>query len=1171
MRTRSGFTFEAARVAESVIPGSEFAPTDASLYSPTAQSIGDRGEVPSGGYVESHSQLPLPGAFADAYPVEEPSHNHESPRGLQGREDPPQPGPSQASSQPQASTSSYQDNEPITVLQTQLRRLDTIHHLPPFSHSPVENYTTASPPWSPIDKPTDFETRKRRISDITGVRGKEYPLHRDYADKLQEDWRIEEGKDLELIEGEGSDKRRSKRARKRTKGGMSSSTWTKRERKGSDGGHPPAALDRDELAQPLGSLVLTPANPSFRQPAKSNSNEQPSMGDLAQVDKPVSTTSEAPESSRDARISALIKQEIPQEHRTIEHEQENPISDQDPSINGPEKYIKSVQDLQQQIFDLGKGSMGNVEYTGDTFVLPLVLISEYSGRNDMRSRMQRVHQLALSIQNGLLLAAEQKFTNKCFNIIVQDPERPQVLRIARIEDSYIEVLLGIIAEAAQFDIVCSYNETAVMDAVLTDLLETASHILKILGLDLGSSDPGEAEICAKGARACEMASSLLSIMFLGLVSFTSSHISTSESIIDTTILGELRIETIHRPIYMSSRRLRCLDSFLKHPVWSFSMTSATVFSVDHNQGGGFYLLTSVKEFAILWGPLKITGIDTLDSAIKMKTRGGFIAQATPLEAPTFLSPTEQLCHWYDWVGDPTAWDDSKWMPIDTRKPLLIGARTDSENSGSAGITNTQMSACPHRTRYFDNFPAFELKAKFASWKQEEKVVQIGAGQYITAIYGHTWKFEAGWTLKDVIIEDWVESIGGPLHLPKPFYLDYHVVLEIDRCRGNCQRTSLWTTIKSQSLRAYFQTVLDAGTFRDFKILTEFFSSTTSFTKVWMSITEEAKKIFKIVISGLLGILRSTGVAEGGLLQAWDLTSTDRLDGRRFRPPWCSMLKDDLSSATFALIANVCLSKSIPKGRHMPSSCEASVILKTTLCITSPLLVHRKPSHKVVPVSSRDGKDAVADFEQWRVSQQDSWKGKVETVQTTDKKLDGIRSRHLTRRKEYKIGNISDSVELGCSTDEATTLTGNPSQAKSNIPNERDISKKRGKRMSKQSQPYTESFTSLDFKNGKHKTIGRLNIEYKGQIKRIMDIDASDEVQLEARWEECTPGLLANVRGKGKEIDKRIREWADKKSRGVLPWMINHIAEVEEPASYAIEHIRGEELRPDQQLRKTYIQ
>jgi hypothetical protein len=113
----------------------------------------------------------------------------------------------------------------------------------------------------------------------------------------------------------------------------------------------------------------------------------------------------------------------------------------------------------------------------------------------------------------------------------------------------------------------------------------------------------------------------------------------------------------------------------------------------------------------------------------------------------------------------------------------------------------------------------------------------------------------------------------------------------------------------------------------------------------------------------LEIFRSTGVGEDGLLQAWDLTSTDRLDGRRFKPPWCSMVKDDLSSATFALIANVCLSKSSPKRRHMSSSYKTSVILKTTLCITSPLLVHTKLSHKVVSVSSRDGKGAVTNFEQ----------------------------------------------------------------------------------------------------------------------------------------------------------------------------------------------------------------
>jgi hypothetical protein len=76
-----------------------------------------------------------------------------------------------------------------------------------------------------------------------------------------------------------------------------------------------------------------------------------------------------------------------------------------------------------------------------------------------------------------------------------------------------------------------------------------------------------------------------------------------------------------------------------------------------------------------------------------------------------------------------------------------------------------------------------------------------------------------------------------------------------------------------------------------------------------------------------------------------------------------MVKDDLSSATFALIANVCLSKSSPKRRHMSSSYKTSVILKTTLCITSPLLVHTKLSHKVVSVSSRDGKGAVTNFEQ----------------------------------------------------------------------------------------------------------------------------------------------------------------------------------------------------------------
>jgi hypothetical protein len=193
--------------------------------------------------------------FADAYPVEEQSHDHESPRGLQGREGPSQPGPSQTSSQPQASTSSNQDNETPTASRTQLRRLETMRQLPPSSHSPLEeNYATASPPWSPASaKPTDFATHKRKISDLTGVRGREYPLDRDYDDKLQDELRkIEEGKEDELAEGAESGKRRSKRVRKGTKRSMSSSTWTKKERKDSnDKGHPASG---NGVEQPAGAV-----------------------------------------------------------------------------------------------------------------------------------------------------------------------------------------------------------------------------------------------------------------------------------------------------------------------------------------------------------------------------------------------------------------------------------------------------------------------------------------------------------------------------------------------------------------------------------------------------------------------------------------------------------------------------------------------------------------------------------------------------------------------------------------------------------------------------------------------------------------------------------------------------------------------------------------------------
>jgi hypothetical protein len=144
------------------------------------------------------------------------------------------------------------DNEPIAASQTQLYYLETMHQSP---SSPVENYTTASPPWSPMDQPTDFEGHKQRLGDITGIRGREHPEGRDFTDKLQEDLRkLEEGKEPELQGGEESSKRRSKRARKGTKGGMSSSTWTKKEPKnGNDKGPPPSG---NGVEQPVGGVKM---------------------------------------------------------------------------------------------------------------------------------------------------------------------------------------------------------------------------------------------------------------------------------------------------------------------------------------------------------------------------------------------------------------------------------------------------------------------------------------------------------------------------------------------------------------------------------------------------------------------------------------------------------------------------------------------------------------------------------------------------------------------------------------------------------------------------------------------------------------------------------------------------------------------------------------------------
>ncbi len=134
-----------------------------------------------------------------------------------------------------------------------------------------------------------------------------------------------------------------------------------------------------------------------------------------------------------------------------------------------------------------------------------------------------------------------------------------------------------------------------------------------------------------------------------------------------------------------------------------------------------------------------------------------------------LYGSEQLCHWYDWMDGDNGQDEKNKLPaFSAQEDLLIGTYAVTVTETLANESGK--CTCDQRGSYLHNFPAFELKTMILAWKLEAKSTQIAAGQYINLVYCHTWKLSAGWSLKDVILEDCEEAIcSKSWHNPKPFY------------------------------------------------------------------------------------------------------------------------------------------------------------------------------------------------------------------------------------------------------------------------------------------------------------------------------------------------------------------------------------------------------------------
>ena len=823
----------------------------------------------------------------------------------------------------------------------------------------------------------------------------------------------------------------------------------------------------------------------------------------------------------------------------------------------PDLYFDALHDLQARVFGFGKDFLGRFaeEKAGQCLMLPEVsctVIDAAQQSGSLRQLLDRNLSLLSAILEGLHILESANFCKPAYNIIVRDASRNDVVRVVPIARPKLLILYELTEEASSH---CVPTLGDVFHEILGDIRLSLKLILNHLGLSMASLDSIESSTFETDLSICKALTSTTSILFVGLVSFVRSHLSSVSE--QSGLPTSLRIETTDDFVLLEPKRLACLDACLQHSIWAFGMSvpRSTSAALDGEIPDRFLVSVYLADLADLWGPIDLRFEENDKASVsEIRMRGGVIRRTDASSLNGFYQ-NETNCHWYSWMQGSPGLRPTESLPTTGR--LLIGAVADKCGNSETlvpGCTTCGGQSCVLAAR------EFELKTKISSWNIDSRTGQITAGKYANLTCGQTWKFDAGWTLKETIVEDWMENIEkSKRHQPKPFYLDYMIVIETSRCSGHSRRLSLWQIITSNVLDGYVNGILDPQARAEFKIL-KGYGCSSSFATIWrQKLSSREKSLTKHVVYMLLENLRCTGVGEDGSLQSWDVTSCDRIDGRRIKTNWTPMVKDDTSSATFAIITNECFRYAGTPRRS--SQYDVDPVLSTQLCIT----VSRPVRHKY---------HSTRDFTQWRAQQPrelNTLDGvRLDIVEearlSSGPDLVAIRERQLKRKHNRTFAVDSDAhrkVDGG-----VIAARGRFNASPSSNQSHSDFA----------SQPEMPvdmlCGRFLRFKNGKGDQVGKLTLRFHGNMTLINLSRISTKQPLPVGWETRKESIIAafprKIKGKARELDEAAIEWFKRKVTNPLPWMIEPDAGSETVEEYAVEHLRGGNLAKNQKVLSVHV-
>ncbi|KAJ8061960.1 hypothetical protein OCU04_009744 [Sclerotinia nivalis] len=888
----------------------------------------------------------------------------------------------------------------------------------------------------------------------------------------------------------------------------------------------------------------------------------------------------------------------------VENKQASPL---ELFVTNPASYSEEITVLHHKILQLGQNTFENIEqdYMAKRHVIPFRKLDvelepsiPFSLSFEQRAKINGYIQVQIlastetlsSILGGTQLLQNEGFSNSSsYNIIVADIDRPNVLNIRPVSIPILNLLLKLLHE------VNSCNQQR--DMVLKDVAELLSHIVVSLGLGIPPIAVVADEHNLKRQQdICHLLSSVLAVLHVALMSFVRSHLDISGYTPSGSLSDGLHIESPGGTLFLGSRRLKCLNGLLKQPVWAFSFIpkNSKNLKVDYD---GFYISSSIDDLVELWGPFRLNYAKDTKRAIlnSIETRGGrFIAigsgdsQVQPLN-------DETPCHWSTWLDIPRDQQRVEEVEaIDTTKRLLVGTHSSDESGSRLGGAGRQgqkrrrrpklemLERCMCKERYASKYGEFDLSTRAPSWKLDARTFQASGGQYFTVTMGFTYKFDAGWTLKDAILESWIDAgKDDSSHIPNPHYMDYLVVLDISHCSGHARRISLWKLLQYSDLRVYFRRNLEMGICQEIESVLLQHYSDDCFATIWPTLDTNKRNVLTLAFKFVLKTLRCTGVGQDGLLQVWDITTIPRIDGRRIDPRWSTLVQDDIGCATFAIITGACKTYK-PRVRALEKPPAGLQILYTKVCITADQELNQRDAsinERVIP-PHLESSSSPSFSSRWGVPRSNSKDTKLEKfsdmaqVNAEEKLLESIRmrqkAREMTSGDAKSNDSIRQSVSPGSIRPRITPTNGNTNIYDDTRPRSSNgtlQSRAKGKRK-------PEAFiceTSLSFRNGRGQKVGKLILEPLEGPEKYVDLNSFSETSsLPATWQSSSSSLIDTIYEKGVQIDKNVSSWAQR-STGLIPRLIGRVA-LEEKSNppFVTEYIRPGDQTAYQRVLMLYI-